>query len=137
MTITNAINNTSNTLSTTLVTGAEIRNYSETAVAVTATSTTQLNLSNGNLFVLTQAVDITTMQFQNPQPTNEVSSFTIKRVKDNSATARTITWPASVKWPGGTAPTLTATANAVDILTFFTHDNGTTWYGFTAGLAMA
>jgi hypothetical protein len=32
-----------------------------------------------------------------------------------------------VKYPGGTAPTITATASAVDILTFVA--NGTSWFG--------
>jgi len=32
-----------------------------------------------------------------------------------------------VKYPGGTAPTITATASAVDILSFVA--NGTVWYG--------
>ena len=39
----------------------------------------------------------------------------------------TITWPASVKWSGGTAPTLTATVGKTDIVTLF-HD-GTNFYG--------
>lgn len=37
------------------------------------------------------------------------------------------TWPGSVKWPGGTAPTLTAAGT--DVLVFVTHDGGTTWRG--------
>jgi len=37
-----------------------------------------------------------------------------------------------VKWPGGTAPTVTA--SGVDILTFTTFDGGTNWYGFAAGI---
>lgn len=32
-----------------------------------------------------------------------------------------------VKWPGGTAPTLTATANRMDVFTFIS--DGTSWYG--------
>lgn len=40
-----------------------------------------------------------------------------------------ITWPASVKWPGGTAPVITATDNAVDVVHLWTRDAGTTWYG--------
>lgn len=32
-----------------------------------------------------------------------------------------------VKWPGGTAPTITATAGAIDILSFVS--DGTNWYG--------
>jgi len=46
---------------------------------------------------------------------------------------RTITWPGAVKWPGGVAPTLTATAAKVDILTLVTDDGGTNWYGLVAG----
>jgi hypothetical protein len=38
-----------------------------------------------------------------------------------------------VDWPGGTAPTLTTTASAVDVFTFLTVDNGTTWLAFVAG----
>jgi len=40
---------------------------------------------------------------------------------------RLVTWPASVRWPGGTAPTLSTAANAVDIVTFYY--NGTNYYG--------
>jgi hypothetical protein len=39
----------------------------------------------------------------------------------------TITWPASVKWSGGTAPTLTTTVGKTDIVTLF-HD-GTNFFG--------
>jgi hypothetical protein len=34
--------------------------------------------------------------------------------------SRTLTWPATVLWSGGSAPTLTTTANKCDILTFLT-----------------
>lgn len=44
--------------------------------------------------------------------------------------AFTITWPASVKWPGGVAPTLTT--SGVDIIALVTDDNGTTWRGWVA-----
>ena len=46
--------------------------------------------------------------------------------------AHTLTWPASVDWVGGTAPTLTAAG--VDQLVFTTRDAGTTYFGFVAGL---
>ena len=38
-----------------------------------------------------------------------------------------VTFWAGVKWPGGTAPTLTAAG--VDVLGFYTRDGGTTWRG--------
>lgn len=41
--------------------------------------------------------------------------------------SRTVTWPASVKWPASTAPVLTTTANAVDIIAFYY--DGTNYYG--------
>lgn len=40
---------------------------------------------------------------------------------------RLITWPGTVLWEGGAAPTLTAAANAVDICTFLY--NGTNYFG--------
>lgn len=46
----------------------------------------------------------------------------------------TATWPSSatVKWSGGTAPTLTATSGKQDVITFTCID-GTHWLGFVAG----
>jgi len=41
--------------------------------------------------------------------------------------ANSITWPATVKWPGGTAPTLTGTDAAIDIATFWY--DGTNYHG--------
>ncbi len=43
--------------------------------------------------------------------------------------SRTVTWPASVKWSGGTAPTLTTAASRRDFVTLWTRDGGTTWWG--------
>ena len=39
----------------------------------------------------------------------------------------------NIKWSGGTGPTITATNNAVDVLSFITFDEGTTWYGNIEG----
>lgn len=52
-------------------------------------------------------------------PTNLKAGGTyILRVIQDATGSRTITWNAVFKWPGGTAPTLTTTANAIDIITF-------------------
>jgi Pectate lyase superfamily protein len=40
----------------------------------------------------------------------------------------------TVKWPGGTAPTLSTAAGDTDIIDFLTPDGGTTWYGTVSGL---
>lgn len=43
------------------------------------------------------------------------------------------TWPGSVVWPDGVAPTLDTTAGSVEVLDFTTPDGGTTWFGFHGG----
>lgn len=52
--------------------------------------------------------------------------YTIFVIQDATG-SRTVTWNSVFKWPAGTAPTLTITANAVDILHFISHD-GTNLY---------
>lgn len=49
------------------------------------------------------------------------------RVVQDGNGNRTATWPATVKWPGGTAPTLSSAPNAIDIVSFYF--NGTDYYG--------
>ncbi len=118
------------TVTGTVVFGAAITEDAET---LTGTSTT-IDLATATNFVhdLTGA---TTYTFSNPATTGNATAFTLKIIQDS--TARAITWPASVDWAGGTAPTLTATNNGVDVFVFYTIDGGTTYYGFTAGQAMA
>lgn len=57
-----------------------------------------------------------------PGPCN----LTFKLVQDATGT-RTVTWPATVKWSAGTAPTLTTTASRADIISFYY--DGTVYYG--------
>jgi hypothetical protein len=101
----------------------------EDAVTLTGTATT-VDLSTGTNFEH-DLTGNTTYTFSNPAVSGKTSAFTLKIIQD--ATARTITWPASVDWAGGTAPTLSTANNAVDVFVFYTIDGGTTYYGFTAG----
>jgi len=105
----------------------------EESTALSGTSVT-VNLRDGDNFTHTLSGN-TTYTFSNPAASGKVSAFTLKIVQDASASGYTVTWPTSVDWPSATAPTLTATASAVDYFVFITHDGGTTWYGFTAGQA--
>ena len=109
---------------------------SEEYIAVTSSSNaTAVNLRTGTNFSHT-LTENTTFTFSNPASSGKVSAFTLKLVQDSSASGFTVTWPGSIDWPAATAPTLTATANAVDYFVFITHDGGTTYYGFTAGQAL-
>ena len=104
------------------------------AVSSSSNATT-VNLRDGTNFSHT-LTENTTFTFSNPASSGKVSAFTLKIVQDASASGYTVTWPGSVDWPSATAPTLTATASAVDYFVFITHDGGTTYYGFTAGQAL-
>ena len=106
---------------------------SENAETLSGTSTT-IDLSSATNFTH-NLVGNTTYTFSNPAASGSVSAFTLKIRQDTSA--RTITWPSSVDWAGGTAPTLTSQTYGIDIFTFFTLDGGTTYYGFVAGQAMS
>ena len=111
--------------------------YNESYVAVTSSgAATTVNCETGNSFshVLTEN---TTFTFSNPPATGTAYSMSVEIIQDAGASGYTVTWPTSVDFPAATAPTLTATASAVDVFVFTTRDGGTTWYGFTAGQALA
>ncbi len=87
------------------------------ATTMTPTGTTQtVNFANGNMQMINlgSATGTVTVTFTNPVPGG---SYAIQITQ--GTTPRVITWPASVKWPNGVTMTLTATANAVDLITFF------------------
>ena len=114
-----------------IVSRAEIKDYSETYNASSGTGTVDLDLTTGNVFQHTASGGNVTFTFSNPPATGKAGSFTLKSVQDSSD--RTITWPASVDWAGGSAPDVTSGSAKVDMYVFTTFDAGTTWYGFQAG----
>lgn len=94
-------------------------NVGQNVVAVSASA---IDCSAGNYFTKT-ATGALTWTFTNVPASR---AFTVLLELTNGGTG-TQTWPAAVKWPGGTAPTLTA--SGVDVLAFVTDDSGTTWRG--------
>ena len=111
---------------------ALLKDYGEIKTAPSISSgTLTLNLALGNVFEVSLNANITTLTISNPSPTGNACSFTLVFTADG--TPRTVTWGASVKWSGGTAPTLTSTNAKKDFFTFYTSDAGTNWYAFTAG----
>lgn len=104
------------------------RQYVVTANSGTAYALNQLSGKNHN-FKITLTGNCT---FTITNPTANVNGFVLF-LKQDATGSRTVTWPASVDWSGGTAPTLTGTANSVDVFVFITPDGGTTWMGFLVG----
>jgi hypothetical protein len=91
-----------------------------------ATRTFDLSVANFFSVTIDQA---TTFTFSNPPASGDFGAFVMEIT---NGAAFVITFPASVDWVGGTAPTLTA--SGVDQLVFTTRDGGTTYFGFVAGL---
>jgi len=100
-----------------------VTNYVESVVSIGNSGTSQtLALTNGTVQTVTMTGNCTFTM-----PTNVAGkSFILIAVQDGTG-SRTATFT-SVKWAGGTAPTLTTTATTGrDILTFVA--DGTNWYG--------
>ena len=95
------------------------------------TTTATINLANGNVFTVTLGGNVT-FTFSGATAST-ACSFGLYITQDATG-SRAATWPASVKWAGGIAPTLSTTANALDMLVFETINGGNTWYGSLVGL---
>jgi Major tropism determinant N-terminal domain/Collagen triple helix repeat (20 copies) len=104
----------------------------ETRTAPTISSgTLTLDCNAGNVFSVARNANITTLSFTNVPTSGIAYALTLSLTADG--TARTVTWGAAVKWPGGTAPTLTSTNAKVDTFILTTWDAGTTWFAFIGG----
>ena len=116
----------SETLTNKTLTNPTVTNYVESVVAIGNSSTTQtLSLTNGTVQTVTMTGNCT---FTMPTATAG-KSFILIAVQDGTG-SRTATFT-SVKWAGGTAPTLTTTATTGRDIFAFVSD-GTNWYGTVA-----
>jgi len=115
------------------LTRPELKDFSETSTtpAVSAGALT-LDLETGNVFEVTLSENVTTLTFANPPAAGRAGSCTLI-LRQDATGGRTLVWPASVRWPAGDPPAISAGANAADVFAFVTRDGGATWYGFLAG----
>ena len=109
--------------------GSQLTGVASTAFItnnVTANSSnTTINLNHGSNVILTQTSN-TTIAFSNVETTELIL---IQRYNGSG----TITWPTSINWDGGSAPTLntsSAVSNEAQSFSLLTRDGGTTWYGW-------
>jgi len=95
----------------------------ETRVALAASA---IDLALGTYFSMTSTA-ATTLTVTNVAAAGTCSSFILDLSNGGAYTLSFGTGFTSVKWAGGTQPTLTASGR--DVLGFFTHDGGATWTG--------
>ena len=110
-------------LTSPVINNPTITNYTESVVAIGNSGTSQtLALTNGTVQTVTMTGNCTFTM-----PTNTAGKSFILIATQDATGSRTAVFT-SVKWPAGTAPTLTTTASTGrDILTFVA--DGTNWYG--------
>ena len=97
------------------ITGSQTSNIS-------AMGANAVDCSAGNYFTKT-ITGATTFTFTNV-PTGVAYTFTMEVTLNGS---NAITWPAAVKWPADTAPTITD--GKTQLFVFLTDDGGTRWRG--------
>lgn len=107
----------------------------ESKNAVTSSSgALAIDCADGNVFSLALSENVTSITFSNVPSTG--TAFGLSLFVTQDSTARTISWPASVAWPSGTAPTLSSASGDVDVFTLTTFDGGTNWYAIVSGQAL-
>ena len=105
-----------------------ISGYVESVAALgTVTGTATIVITAGTVVTATLTAS-TPCTFAMPTSPTAGNSFIL--LLTQAATGMTTATFTGVKWPGGTVPTITATASAVDILSFVYI--GTSWYGNAA-----
>lgn len=93
-----------------------------------ATGAISLYISSANVFdlTLTGAITLTVVGVPALQCWSGI-------LKLRNTAGRVVTYPASFKWPAGAAPATSAGAAAVDVISFFTTDGGTTYQAAPIG----
>jgi hypothetical protein len=104
-----------------VLTNPTVTNYVETLFSANTGTAITVNLANGTVQNLTLTGNATVTM-----PTAVAGKSFILMLRQDATGSRSVTW-ATVVWPGGTAPTITGTANKMDMYSFFS--DGTNWYG--------
>lgn len=118
----------SETLTNKTLTNPSVNNYTEGVVAIgTVTTASTLSLTNGTVQTATLTAS-TACTFT--MPTATAGKSFILLLKQAATTGNGTATFTGVKWGTAGAPTITATAGKMDILSFVS--DGTNWYGSVA-----
>jgi len=119
---------TTTTVGNVTTSNVTVTNYIESVVAIgTVTSANTIALTNGTVQTATLTAS-TACTFT--MPANVAGKSFVLLLKQAASTGNGTATFTSVKWGTAGAPTITATAGKMDILTFIA--DGTNWYGSAA-----
>jgi len=123
---------TGTTLSTSSYIRPSLQAPNETTNGVSGSGTVTVDVNTAAYYTVTMTGNITTLTISNVPSSPALFSLTLEIIQGGSG-SYTITWPGTVKWPGGVAPTLTTTVGKADVITLITRDGAASWLGFVAG----
>jgi hypothetical protein len=103
--------------------GASDRNV--VSVLTPASGVVTIDCALGDYFTLAPTANVTSIVFTNLPAAGKAASLMVRFTQDT--TARTVAWPASFKWAGGSAGVVSTTSGARDVIAISTFDQGTTW----------
>lgn len=116
------------TTDTQTLTNKRFQAYVETVTTVgtVSASTYNIDLSLSNIFDITLGNNVT-FTFTNP-PSSGISKNCTVILRQDATGSRLATFT-NANYTDGTAPILSTGANQIDVLTFFTVDGGSFWFG--------
>ena len=109
----------------TLNTSLKITGQGYTEQHGTPLAGTTIDWNNGNIQYIQLASGANTLSLSNPK---SGATYILQVKQPSSGAAGTITYPTSVKYPGGSKPTLTTDNDAVDIITLIYNGTTTHYY---------
>lgn len=109
-----AVNEDLNVLKNLTVDGQAYSTQDTETQAISAVHTIDWNDSNSTVWDLQPANGNITLTLTNPYAG---ATYNIKIIQ--SSTARTISWPAAVLWPGGNPPTISIADDAIDLISLY------------------
>ena len=106
----------------------KLQSYKETVNTIgTVTSNTTLDVSTANIFDVTLGGTPITFTFTNPPASGTAQPVTVILRQD--ATGNRLATFTNAKYTDGNLPVLSTGTNQVDVLTFFTVNGGSFWFG--------
>jgi len=103
-----------------------VKGYSEAVTTSNSSAAYTVSIDAATIVVLTLNASAVSLSF--PAPAAGKSFVLSMRW---STAGATVTWPATVEWPNGVAPTLSGMVGKADTLGFWS--DGTNWYGSVMG----